>query len=133
MSDKKVAGAGSIQKGSYIILDNAACKVIDTQTSKSGKHGHAKIRIDAVGLIDEKKRIVVMPSHDNVEVPIVEKKNAQILNIRDKIANVMDLESYEIFDLTIPDEMIKEVKEGVTVLYWEILDQKVMKGIKPEG
>jgi len=133
MADKKVVGAGSIQKGSYIIIDEAACKVIDTQVSKSGKHGHAKIRIDAVGLIDEKKRIVVMPSHDNVEVPIVEKKNAQILNIRDKTANVMDMESYEIFDLPIPDEMVKEVKEGLVVLYWEILDQKVMKGIKPEG
>ena len=133
MSDKKVVGAGSIQKGSYIIIDEAACKVTDTQVSKSGKHGHAKIRIDAMGLIDEKKRIVVMPSHDNVEVPIVEKKNAQILNIKEKIANVMDLENYEIFDLAIPDEMVKEVKEGLIVLYWEILDQKVMKGIKPEG
>jgi len=133
MADKKVVGAGSIQKGSYIIIDGVACKVIDTQTSKSGKHGHAKIRIDAVGLIDEKKRTVVMPSHDNVEVPIVEKKNAQVLNVRDKIANVMDLDSYETFDLEIPDEIKEDVKEGVTVLYWEILDQKVMKGIKPEG
>jgi translation elongation factor P/translation initiation factor 5A len=33
----------------------------------------------AVGLIDGKKRNLVLPGHDSVEVPIIEKKDAQIL------------------------------------------------------
>ena len=71
-----------------------------------------------------------MPGHDNIEVPIVEKKNAQVLSIQGDTANVMDSETYETFDLKIPDELKGEVTEGVTVLYWIILEDKVMKQIK---
>lgn len=126
----KNESAGSLQKGSYIVIDGAACKVVDIQTSKPGKHGHSKIRISAMGMIDEKKRIVVMPGHDNVEVPIIEKKTAQVLSIQKDIANVMDSETYETFDLKIPEELKGQVVEGCSVLYWQILDDKVMKQVK---
>jgi len=57
----KMTSVGSLQKGNYVILDGAACRVSDTQVSRPGKHGHAKVRLTAVGLVDGKKRIVVMP------------------------------------------------------------------------
>lgn len=128
----KQASASSMQKGSYIVLEGAACRVVDVQVSKPGKHGHSKIRLSAMGLIDDKKRIVVMPGHDNVEVPIIEKKNAQVLSIQGNNANVMDAETYETFDMVIPEELKNDVKEGVTVLYWVILDKKTMKQVKGE-
>lgn len=122
--------AGSIKEGSYIIVDGVACKVVSIDIGKSGKHGHAKARIMAVGLIDEKKRETVMPAHDNVEVPIIEKKGAQVLSITGDKANVMDLETYETFDLAIPEELKGTITEGCQILYWIILDQKVMKQLK---
>ncbi len=121
---------GSLQKGSYIVLENAACRVVDTQVSRPGKHGHAKVRLTAVGIVDEKKRIVVMPGHDNVEVPIIEKKSAQVLSVQDDTVNVMDSETYETFDLKIPEELKGQVAEGLNVLYWVILNDKVMKQVK---
>ena len=127
MGEVKQAPVGTLQKGSYIVMDGVACKVVDTQTSRPGKHGHAKVRLTAVGIIDGKKREEVMPGHDNVDVPIIEKKNAQVLSITGDKANVMNLETYETFDLEIPEEMKAEVTEGCTILYWEILDNKVMK------
>ena len=126
----KSESANNLQKGSYIVLDGAACRVVDLQVSKPGKHGHAKLRLTAVGLVDEKKRVAVMPGHDNVEVPIIEKKTAQVLSLQDNVANVMDSETYETFDLKIPDELKGQVVEGASVLYWVILDDKVMKQIK---
>lgn len=126
----KIQSVGSLQKGSYIILEGAACRVVDTQTSRPGKHGHAKVRLTAVGLVDSKKRITVMPGHDNVEVPIVEKKSAQVLSVQEDAANVMDSETYETFDLKIPEELKGQVAEGLNVLYWVILDDKIMKQIK---
>jgi len=126
----KIQGVGSLQKGSYVVLEGAACKVADMQVSRPGKHGHAKVRLTAVGLVDEKKRIVVMPGHDNVDVPIVEKKSAQVLSIQDDTANVMDSENYETFDLKIPEELKGQVAEGLNVLYWVILNDKVMKQVK---
>jgi len=126
----KIQSVGSLQKGSYVILEGAACRVVDMQVSRPGKHGHAKVRLTAVGLVDEKKRIVVMPGHDNVDVPIIEKKSAQVLSIQGDTANVMDSESYETFDLKIPEELKGEVVEGVNVMYWVILEDKVMKQVK---
>jgi len=126
----KMASVGGLQKGNYVVLEGAACRVTDTQVSRPGKHGHAKVRLTAVGLVDAKKRIVVMPGHDNVEVPIVEKKTAQVLSIQGNSANVMDSESYETFDLEIPEELKDQVAEGATVLYWVILNEKIMKQVK---
>jgi translation initiation factor 5A len=126
----KMQSVSSLQKGSYVVLEGAACKVFDMQVSRPGKHGHAKVRLTAVGLVDQKKRIVVMPGHDNVEVPIVEKKSAQVLSVQGDNVNVMDSETYETFDLKIPEDLKGQISEGSNVLYWVILDDKVMKQVK---
>ncbi len=132
MAGVKQATITSLKKGSYVILDSAACIVQDVQVSRPGKHGHAKVRLTAVGIIDNKKRVNVMPGHDKIDVPIIEKKAAQVLSVQEDKANVMDMENYETFDLKIPEELEGEVKEGGQIVYWEILDDKVMKQVKSE-
>jgi len=132
MAGTKLESVGSLKKGSYVVLDDEACIVKNTQVSRPGKHGHAKVRLEAVGMLDGKKRQIVMPGHDNVKVPIVEKLNAQVLSVSGKTANVMDLETYQTFDLKIPDEFIKDVKPNSTVLFWDILGQRVMKQVKSD-
>ena len=129
MSTKSIT-ANNVQKGTSIILEGAACRVVDVEISKPGKHGHSKVRISAVGLIDEKKRIVVMPGHDSIEVPIIEKRTAQVLNLHGDSANVMDSETYETFDLKIPDELKGQVVEGCSVLYWTIMNDRIIKQVK---
>ena len=126
----KQASIGTLQRGSYVIIEDVACKVTGTQTSRPGKHGHAKVRLEAIGLIDNKKRVIVSPGHDSVDVPIIEKKIAQVLSISGNTANVMDSESYETFDLEIPEELKEKVVEGINVLYWDIIGDKVMKDIR---
>ena len=130
MVDTKIVGANQIQKGSFILMGGIACKVVDVEISKPGKHGHSKVRISAVGLVDEKKRIEVMPGHDNVEVPVIEKRSAQVLSVQGDIANVMDSENYETYDLMIPEEFKGQIKDGMSVLYWTIMNEKVIKQIK---
>ena len=136
---KKVVDVSKIKKGGYIMHDNEAYRVIDITHSKAGKHGHGKYRIDAVSVIGSKKISIVVSSGHKIDVPIIEKHNAQILTIEEKvetinnkkivkkIANVMDLDSYETFDLEVPEELMNEVKEGDKVMYWTVLDAKVMK------
>lgn len=129
MSIKQQA-IGSLKKGSYIVIDDVACKVTDLSVSRPGKHGHAKVNLMAVGLLDGKKRNFVAPGHDNVEVPLIDKRNAQVLSISGDSANVMDAETYETFDMKITEDVDGEVTEGCTILYWHILDDKVMKQVK---
>lgn len=126
----KVVSVSTLKKGNYVVIEGAACTVGDIQISRPGKHGHAKVRLSAVGIIDNKKRVVVMPGHDNVEVPIIDKRAAQVLSIHGNTANVMDAESYETFDLEIPEELKAQVVDGVSILYWDILGQKVMKQVR---
>lgn len=128
--DRKVSDIGSLKVGGYVILEGKACTVRSIQTSKTGKHGHAKSRLEAVSVVDGQKIVHVAPSHDKVDVPIIEKKTAQILSISGDKANVMDMESYETFDMNIPEEMKGEVKEGDQVLYWLVMSQRVMKQLK---
>jgi len=130
MYEKKLTSIGALKKGDTLMVDGAPCKITTMQISRPGKHGHAKVNLMAVGILDDKKRNLVMPGHDKVEVPIVEKKNAQVLSISGNMANVMDSETYETFDLEIPEELKKEITEGCQVLYWILVGQKVMKQIK---
>lgn len=130
MYEKKLVGVGTLKKGDTIIIDDAPCRVTDTATSRPGKHGHAKVNLMAVGILDGKKRNLVMPGHDRVEAPIIEKKTAQILSVSGNNANVMDMETYETFEMEIPEELKKQVREGVEVLYWVIMGTKVMKQVK---
>ena len=130
MVGTKQASVGTLQKGNYVVVEGVACRVTDTQTSRPGKHGHAKVNMTAVGILDGKKRQTVMPGHDKVEAPIIEKKTAQVLSVTGDKANVMDSESFETFDMEIPEELKAELKEGVEVLYWMIMGAKVIKQIK---
>lgn len=127
---KKLVGAGSIKVGAFIVIDDVACKVTSTDKSKPGKHGSAKVRIAARGLFDNRNREIVCPTSDNVEVPVIEKNTAQVLSVSGNKANVMDDESYETFDLEIPEELQDKVSEGVQVMYWVILGQKVMQQVR---
>lgn len=130
MAGTELKSIGSLKKGSTVVIEGAACRVSDISVSRPGKHGHAKVRLQAVGLIDDKKREIIKPGHDNVEVPIIDKRSAQVLSVSGDSANVMDMESYETFDLKIPEELKGQVAENTEVLYWEILGTKVMKQVK---
>jgi translation initiation factor 5A len=132
MSEIKHKSAGTFQKGNYIVIEGAACIVSDVAISRPGKHGHAKVNLTASGMMDGKKRNIVVPGHDNLEVPVIVKKNAQVLSLTPDHCNVMDMDSYETFDLAIPDELKGQITDGQVVVYWTILDDRVLKQIKTE-
>ena len=129
MSTKPIS-VNDLREGSYVVIDGVACIVKSIQKSKPGKHGSAKCRVEAIGIIDNQKRIFIKPAHDSIETPIIEKKAAQVLSISNEVANVMDLTSYETFDLKIPDELKGKVTEGIQVVYWIILNDKLLKQAK---
>lgn len=128
--ETRQTNASSLKEGSYVILDDVPCIIKSIETSKTGKHGHAKCRVEAIGMVDGRKIIKVMPGHDKVDVPIIEKRSAQVLSVSVGKANVMDTESFETFDIEVPEDLQDQVVEGVQVLYWIIMDKKVIKQVK---
>ncbi len=89
------------------------CQIKSTERSKSGKHGHAKVRIVCVGIFDNNKRSLTFPSGSMVDVPEIVKGNAQINFIEDNLINIMNLETYESIDIEWPkdEELVRKLKE----------------------
>lgn len=107
----------NLKEGKYFIIDDEACVIKSITKSKPGKHGAAKARIEAIGLFDGQKRSYIGSVANKVYVPIVERKNAQVLSITGDIAQLMDLGDFSTFEITIPEEYKDKVKESEEVSF----------------
>lgn len=135
MSDIKLTHAGGLKAGSYVLIAGSPCIVKDTQTSRPGKHGHAKVRVKATDIFTGSTKEVVMPGHDNVEVPIIFKKNGSITNIEGETIDLMDMESFEEVhaELKYADESVKDkLAAGQTVMFWQVMGKILIKSIQEE-
>jgi len=128
----KPAEVGSLKVGSYVIIDNEPCRIVDYSKSKPGKHGSAKARVVAMGVFDNVKRSFVKPVDAQAEVPIIEKRNGQVIALLPTAIQVMDLENYEMFEAPIPEEEDLKAKlaSGTEVEYWRILGKTKIMRIK---
>ncbi|MCW6158313.1 MAG: translation initiation factor IF-5A [Thermoplasmatales archaeon] len=113
-----------LKENKYILLDDEPCKIVEITTSKPGKHGEAKARIVAIGVFDNTKRSVVYPTKHKIKVPIIEKKTAQILSITQTEGLFMDMETFEQFNIPIPEEFKEKAVSGVEVEYWESMGKR---------
>jgi translation initiation factor 5A len=119
--------ATDVKPGSYVMLEGAPCVVKRVDISKTGKHGASKVRIEAIGIVDGKKRIAVMPGHERLEVPMIEKKRGQILSISEQKAMVMDSETFETLEASIDEEIAETLSEGDNVEYWNVEGVRIVK------
>ena len=123
----KLIHGSETRPGAAIIVDGVSCIVRSNDISKTGKHGHAKCRIEAIGIIDGKKKVFVCGGHDRLEVPLINKNKGQLLSIAGDKASVMDMESYETLDLIIPEDLKEGLNEGDQVEYWDVEGDMVIK------
>jgi len=123
----KLINASAARAGTTIMVDNVACIVRSNDISKTGKHGHAKCRIEAIGIIDGKKKVFVTGGHERLDVPMINKNKAQLLSITEDKASIMDLESFETIEIDVPEELKSELKDGDHLEYWDIEGIKVIK------
>lgn len=113
-----------LREGGYVVIDDEPCEIISMSVSKPGKHGAAKARIDAIGIFDSQKRSIVQPVTAKIYVPIVERKRAQIISVTGNVAQLMDMETYETFELEIPEELKDKIEPGKEVMYLESLGKR---------
>jgi len=103
--------------GRYLNIDGEPCKIISMSTSKPGKHGSAKASIEATNIFTGAKKSLISPVSSKVQVPMIDKRKGQILSIRDKEIQLMDLETFETFSMAINDDHESELVEGGEVMY----------------
>ena len=122
---KELAEVRTLRVNRYMIIDDEPCKIMSISTSKPGKHGEAKARIEAIGIFDGQKRSVVHPVKHKVHVPLIDKRSAQILALMGSdTVQLMDLETYETFEMAIPDDLKGKLEPGSEILYLQALGKK---------
>lgn len=122
----KIINATEAKPGTNIIIDGDPYTVKRVDISKTGKHGASKCRIGATGIISGQKKIIVSPGHERFEVPMIDKRKGQVLSVGER-ASIMDLESFETFDIEIPEELKAEINSNSSVEYWDIEGKKIIK------
>ena len=126
------ASVGSLKVGRHLVIDDEAYKIVSLEKSKPGKHGSAKARIVAINIFDDTKKSIVSPVDARVDIPIIEKRSAQVLSLEDENVQLMDLESYEVFYTAIPLEkkLSTRVALNAEVEYWTVLGRKKIIRVK---
>ena len=123
---------GSLKVGSYIIIDNEPCRIVSYDHSKPGKHGSSKARVAAMGVFDGSRHSLVSPVSANVEVPLINKRSGQVISISGQALQIMDLESFEVFETSAVEEEIRDkIRQGGEVEYWQVLDR--VKIVRAKG
>jgi translation initiation factor 5A len=122
---------GSLKVGSYIIIDNEPCRIVSYDHSKPGKHGSAKARVAAMGVFDGSRHSLVSPVSANVEVPLINKRSGQVISISGQALQIMDLETFEVFETSAVEEEIKnKIRQGGEVEYWQVLERVKIVRVK---
>jgi translation initiation factor 5A len=122
----KIINATEAKVGTNIIVEGMPCTIKKIDISKTGKHGHAKCRIECSGIISEAKKVFVIPGHDRLEIPLVEKRKGQVLSVGDKVS-IMDLENFETLEVECPEEIKSELATNDNVEYWDVEGEKIIK------
>lgn len=121
---KELAEVRTLKVNRYIIIDGEPCKIVSISTSKPGKHGEAKARIEAIGIFDQQKRSIVHPVTHKVSVPIINKGTAQVIAVMGDTVQLMDMETYDTFDMPIPEEFKGQLEAGKEIQYLEALGRR---------
>lgn len=94
------------------MIKGRPCKIVEMSTSKTGKHGHAKVHLVALDIFTGKKLEDICPSTHNMDVPNVVRKDLQLLDIDGEFLSLMDDSGDTREDIKLPEgELGDEIKE----------------------
>ncbi|KZV84720.1 putative HYP2-translation initiation factor eIF5A.1 [Exidia glandulosa HHB12029] len=111
----------ALRKGGHVVIKGRPCKIVDMSTSKTGKHGHAKVHLIAIDIFTGKKLEDISPSTHNMDVPTVNRTEYTLVNIDDGYLNLMTSDGTSKDDVKVPEgdigkQIETEFNEGKELL-----------------
>lgn len=127
-----------LRKNEYCILKGRPCKIVEMSTSKTGKHGHAKVHMVGLDIFTNKKYEDICPSTHNMNVPVVSRIEYQLNDIQDDdYLDMMDDKNEPRCDLKLPDSDVgREIRakfsagENLNVTVLKAMNEEVVVGVK---
>ncbi len=101
------------------MIEDTPCVINSYSTAKPGKHGSAKARVEGKGVFDSKKRNFTQPVDAKVWVPIIDRKQGQVISVNGNDMQVMDLESYETITMRVPEGIDPASNDEIEYLQYE--------------
>lgn len=134
MKMSKPTNVGSLRVGQHIVIDGEPYRIVSLEKSKPGKHGSAKARIVAINVFDDSKKSIVSPVNAKIDVPLVEKRQAQVISLEKDTVQLMDLENYEVFFTSVPkdEEVRKMLSLNTEIEYWKVLGMTKIVRVRGE-
>ncbi|KAI8048993.1 eukaryotic translation initiation factor 5A-2 [Syncephalis plumigaleata] len=103
----------ALRKGGHVVIKGRPCKIVDMSTSKTGKHGHAKVNLTAIDIFTGKKLEDVSPSTHNMDVPHVKRVEYEVTYIEDDgFVSLMGADSSSKDDIRCTGELLEQLKEA---------------------
>jgi translation initiation factor 5A len=129
------ADLGSLKEGSYIVIDGEPCKVVEVEKSKPGKHGSAKVRLTAISVFTSSKKSLIGTVDTHIEVPMIDKRSAQVISATPTSVQLMDLQTFEVTESSLPTEsdLQGKLQPGAEVEVWAVLGKNKIMRVKGTG
>ncbi|KAL9103991.1 MAG: hypothetical protein Q9163_001011 [Psora crenata] len=107
----------ALRKNGHVVIKSRPCKIVEMSTSKTGKHGHAKVHLVAIDIFTGKKLEDLCPSTHNMDVPNVTRKEYQLLDVsEDGFLSLMSDNGDTKDDVKVPEG---EIGEKINKLFRE--------------
>ncbi|KAI8140127.1 eukaryotic translation initiation factor 5A-2 [Fennellomyces sp. T-0311] len=111
----------ALRKNGHVVIKGRPCKIVDMSTSKTGKHGHAKVHLVAIDIFTGKKLEDLSPSTHNMDVPNVVRREYSLINIDDGFLSLMLDDGSTKDDVKLPEgevgaQMEADFEEGKELL-----------------
>lgn len=135
----------ALRKNGFVVIKARPCKIVEMTTSKTGKHGHAKVHLVGIDIFTGKKCEDICPSTHNMQVPNVTRKEWELIDLsEDGYFSLMSDEGDMRQDLKITDncnpssaaavrDLLAAAEadgERVMATVWKAMDEEVVKDLK---